>query len=73
MPGKGSKYREFYDLSGRIACMIVTVLFRRNHFSADVNRSKYLYAKSSSVQNSMHFNDIMNQFINRQRFFLKVQ
>ena len=21
MPGKGSKYREFYDLSGRITCM----------------------------------------------------
>ena len=21
-PGKGSKYREFYDLSGRITCMI---------------------------------------------------
>ena len=22
-PGKGSKYREFYDLSGRITCMLV--------------------------------------------------
>ena len=22
-PGKGSKYREFYDLSGRITCMVV--------------------------------------------------
>ena len=21
-PGKGSKYREFYDLSGRITCMV---------------------------------------------------
>ena len=25
-PGKGSKYREFYDLSGRITCMAI----RRN-------------------------------------------
>ena len=25
-PGKGSKYREFYDLSGRITCMIITVI-----------------------------------------------
>ena len=24
MPGKGSKYREFYDLSGRITCMIIS-------------------------------------------------
>ena len=23
-PGKGSKYREFYDLSGRITCMQLT-------------------------------------------------
>ena len=22
-PGKGSKYREFYDLSGRITCMVL--------------------------------------------------
>ena len=25
MPGKGSKYREFYYLSGRITCMVVGV------------------------------------------------
>ena len=27
MPGKGSKYREFYDLSGRITCMLSTCVF----------------------------------------------
>ena len=25
-PGKGSKYREFYDLSGRITCMEQTMM-----------------------------------------------
>ena len=25
-PGKGSKYREFYDLSGRITCLLVGLI-----------------------------------------------
>ena len=26
-PGKGSKYREFYDLSGRITCMTAGIIW----------------------------------------------
>ena len=36
-PGKGSKYREFYDLSGRITCM------PRPHSPPVGGRKKYLH------------------------------
>ena len=35
-PGKGSKYREFYDLSGRITCMQNGVLEWYTFFSLSV-------------------------------------
>ena len=43
MPGKGSKYREFYDLSGRIMCMLSS-----GQFSQIISRYLLMFAQISN-------------------------
>ena len=54
-PGKGSKYREFYDLSGRITCMVTAKLiwvfvfaYAKRWFSYDVTLC-YIYSFYSRI------------------------
>ena len=59
-PGKGSKYREFYDLSGRITCMGTVDLdkyltpapnLRRTRASHESQYTRY-FAYSDALKNS---------------------
>ena len=55
-PGKGSKYREFYDLSGRITCMQNSLMclkanFMQNYFSNTTKTSFF----SSFLLNTCYF------------------
>ena len=45
-PGKGSKYREFYDLSGRITCMMARGLKFRIYVVEGLN---YLYSENKDA------------------------
>ena len=44
MPGKGSKYREFYDLSGRITCMVKRIL--ANEFKSSRKKSEIKHSQN---------------------------